>query len=392
MGKTKRKHNSELIKFRKTLKRPMINILQIMPEGFSEDMFLSEFKALYAYLWDDICAKAQEYHRMDIGLQKKGFPKRYYFPSPNNYLKTIATPFIKNKRLYAELKVDAEKRNELKIALMQQCEVKQKGRKEKLENNLKYIQTVNPSYSNYYIDTYFKIKHSNPIDVDERYAVLVEASKYKSPETIKFLHKVNASERNFHLRNFAFLTLLKFGVKEVRLRKNRKGKKRKGDELIPTQIETPKDLINHIYNSQLEQMKSYDLFLSHSSIDGKLLLKLKSILNHSNINIYIDWVNDRDALKRELTNADTANAIIERLKSSNALLYVHTDASLNSRWTPWELGFFHALKNKVCVYNPDNIEKAAYLDIYPTVILKDEVFFIETDNGLLPLKEWIENK
>lgn len=363
-----------------------------MPEGFSEDMFLSEFKALYAYLWDDICAKAREYHRMDIGLQKKGFPKRYYFPSPNNYLKTIAEPFIKNKRLYAELKVDAEKRNELKIVLIQQCEVKQKGRKEKLENNLKYIQTVNPSYSNYYIDTYFKIKRSNPIDIDERYAVLVEASKYKSPETIKFLHKVNASERNSHLRNFAFLTLQKFGVKEVRLRKNRNGKKRKGDELIPTQIETPKDLINHIYNSQLEQMKSYDLFLSHSSIDSELLLKLKSILNHSNINIYIDWVNDRDALKRELTNADTANAIIERLKSSNALLYVHTDASLNSRWTPWELGFFHALKNKVCIYNPDNIEKAAYLDIYPTVILKDEVFFIETDNGLLPLKEWIENK
>lgn len=220
---------------------------------------------------------------------------------------------------------------------------------------------------------------------------MVEASKYKSPETIKFLHKVNASERNFHLRDFAFSTLQKFGIKEVRLRKNRKGKKRLGDELVPMPIETPKDLINHIYNSQLEQMKSYDLFISHSSTDSDLLLQIKSILNCSNINVYIDWVNDREALKRELTNIETANAIIERLKSSKALLYIHTNASINSRWTPWEIGFFHALKNKVCVYNPDNIEKAPYLDVYHNVVLKNGLFFIEKNTELVPIKDWIEH-
>lgn len=392
MGKTKRKYNAELIRFRKTLERPLKNILQIMPNRFSEDMFLSEFKTLYAYLWDDICAKSQEYHRLDVGLQRKGFPKRYYFPSPNNYLRAIAAPIIKNNHLYNELKVDAEKRKELKAALMQRCKLIQESRKEKLKENSKYIQTVNPSYSNYYIETYFKIKHSNPIDVDSRYAVLVEASKYKCPETIKFLHKINASERNFHLRYFAFSTLQKFGIKEVRLRKNRKGKKRQGDELIPIPIETPKDLINHIYNSQLEQMKLYDLFISHSSTDSELLLQLKSMLNCNNINVYIDWVNDREALKRELTNVDTANAIIERLKSSKALLYIHTNASLNSHWTPWELGFFHALKNKVCVYNPDNIEKVPYLDVYPNLVLKNGLFFIEINTELLPLKDWIEHR
>lgn len=183
----------------------------------------------------------------------------------------------------------------------------------------------------------------------------------------------------------------KFGIKEVRLRKNRKGKKRQGDELVPIPIETPKDLINHIYNSQLEQMKSYDLFISHSSTDSELLLQIKSILNCSNINVYIDWVNDREALKRELTNVETANAIIERLKSSKALLYIHTNASINSRWTPWEIGLFHALKNKVCVYNPDNIEKAPYLDVYPNVVLKNGLFFIEKNTELVPIKDWIEH-
>lgn len=360
-----------------------------MPDGFSEEMFLSEFKALYAYLWDDICVKAREYHRMDEGLQRKGFPKRYYFPSPNKYLRIVAAPFIRNNRLYNNLKISQEKREELKLLLRKQCKAIQDKREEKLKENLKYVQTVNPAYSNYYIETYFEIKHSNPIDVDARYAVLVEASKYKSPETIKFLHKVNASERNFHLRHFAFLTLQKFGIKEVRLRKNRRGKKRKGDTLIPKPIDTPDELVQYIYNSQLEHMKVYDVFLSHSSIDSELLLQLKSILNQININVYIDWVNDKGALKRELTNVNTANAIIERLKASKALLYVLTDACLNSQWTPWELGFFHALKNKVCVYNPNHIIKAPFLDIYPTVILKDKTFFVEINGELISLKKWI---
>lgn len=390
MGKTKRKYNAELVRFRKTLKRPLINILKIMPEGFSESMFLSEFKVLYVYLWNDICAKAREYHRMDDVLRKKGFPKRYCFPSPNNYLKAVATPYIKNKNLYVQLKLDSKKQEELRSTLMQHSKEIQQKRRDKLKENLKYVQTVNPSYSNYYIETYFRIKHSNPTDVDARYAILVEASKYKSQKTITFLHKINASERNYHLRYFAFLTLQRFGIKEVRFRKNRKGKEKKGDKLIPAPIETPDDLIHYIYNSQLEQVKTYDVFLSHSSVDSELLLQLKSIFNHTNINVYIDWVNDRGALKRELTNVNTANAIIERLKASKALLYVHTDASINSRWTPWELGFFHALKGKVCVYNPNNIEKAPYLDIYPAVILEDGTFFVKLNNEIIDFKVWMD--
>ena len=177
------------------------------------------------------------------------------------------------------------------------------------------------------------------------------------------------------------------------MHKNRKGKKKAGDKIEPTPIETPDDLIHSIYNSQLEQMKKYDLFLSHSSFDSELLLSLKSVLNHSNINVYVDWVSDRNALKRELTNINTANTIIERLKSSKALLYIHTQASQNSKWTPWELGFFHALhasKGKICIYNPDNIEKTPYLDIYPSVVLAEGKLFVETEGGRVLIKKGIE--
>lgn len=390
MRRTKRKYNAELIRFQKTLRKPIRNVLAIMPKGFTDKEFLCEFKLLYSYLWDDVCAKAKEYQRMDNGLEKKGFPKRYFFPTPAMYIKKVSTPIIKNKALHEKLILYSEERTNFRNSLIKECAIKRQKREVKLETNLKYTQKVTPSYSNYYIQTYFHYKRTNPIDVDTRYAVLVEASKYKSPITIKFLHKVNASERNYHLRYFAFQALQKFGVKEVRLRKNRKGKKKVGDKILPTPIETPDDLIHSIYNTQLEQMKKYDLFLSHSSFDSELLLSLKSVLNHSNVNVYVDWVSDRNALKRELTNINTANTIIERLKSSKALLYIHTQASQNSKWTPWELGFFHALKGKICIYNPDNIEKAPYLDIYPIVVLEEGKLFVETEGGRVLIKQWID--
>lgn len=393
MGQTKRKYSAELIRFQKTLKKSIHNVLAIMPKGFTDEDFLSEFKVLYSYLWDDVRAKAKEYQRMDDGLEKKGFPKRYFFPSPAVYIKKVSAPIIKNKALHEKLILKTEERTEFRKILLEECAKKRKERKEKLVSNLKYTQKITPSYSNYYIQTYFHCKQANPVDIDTQYAVLIEASKYKSPITIKFLHRVNASERNYHLRHFAFQALQKFGIKEVRLRKNRKGKKKAGDKIVPTPIETPDDLIHSIYNSQLEQMKKYDLFLSHSSFDCGLLLRLKSVLNHSNINVYVDWVSDRNALKRELTNVNTANTIIERLKSSKALLYIHTQASQNSKWTPWELGFFHALhasKSKICIYNPDNIEKTPYLDIYPPVVLEEGKLFVETEGRRVLIKKWIE--
>lgn len=258
-----------------------------------------------------------------------------------------------------------------------------KKRKDKLEHNLEYVQQVAPSYSNYYIQTYFTGKHQKPTDIDTRYAVLQEASKYKSPVTIKLLHKVNASEKNYHLSYFAFLTLQKFGEKDVRLRRNRKWKKRPGDKIAAKLINTPDDLIHFIYNSQLEQIKTYDLFISHSSSDSNLILNLKAILNSSGLNVYIDWVSDKNALKRELTNVNTAKTIIERLMSSKALLYINTDSSLQSQWTPWELGYFHALKgDKICVYTPNDTPKPAYIytkfwtvSIYQFVIAAFFCFF-----------------
>lgn len=394
MGRTKRKYNHELVLFYKKIKNPLRNIANIMPIGFTDDLFYSEFKQLYTYLWDDIQDKSKEYKRMDEGLAKKGFPRRYFFPSPNDYLKKIAAPHIKlirKKHSSPNIIIDIEQQQTNKATLSENCKKKLANRKSRIQENLKFVQLTTPEYANYYIGAYFNTKKCNPIDVDNRYVVLQEASKYKSPATIKFLHKVNASERNFHLRYFAFTTLQKFGIKEVRLRKNRKGKKRSGDKLIPKKIETPNDLINHIYNSQLEKAKMYDLFLSHSSLDSDFLLETKAILNSADVNVYIDWVCDRSSLKRDLTNVSTANVIIERLKSSKSLMYILTSASLNSKWTPWELGYFHALKNKICIYIPAEVKDIPpYMEIYPIAIIRNNSFYVLVNGKEYDIKDWIK--
>ncbi len=77
--------------------------------------------------------------------------------------------------------------------------------------------------------------------------------------------------------------------------------------------ETPDILIEKIYDDNLEKIKDFDIVLSHSSNDRENVIHLYKLLNSQNLNVYIDWVNDKYALKRSLLNRNTANVVIQRL-------------------------------------------------------------------------------
>ena len=297
---------------------------------------------------------------------------------------------IRMKHESPDFVLDIDNQRVLRDKLRSRSLLKEKRKAAKNRDNQKYMQTAVPKYTNLYIQRYFDIKHRNPADVDSRYAILYEASLYRNPVTIEFLHKVNCSERNFHLRHFAFTSLQKMG-ESVRLRKNRKGKVRIGDTEEPNKIKTPDELVEYIMNSDLESCKSYDMFVSHSSSNANELLKIKSILNNENLNIYVDWMCDRDGLKRELVNEKTAEVICKRLDTSESLMYVHTPESLNSRWTPWEIGYFHAKKGKICIYSPcEDVEKPPYIELYPKAIFRDDKFQVLVDGKEVDLIDWID--
>lgn len=390
MSRAKKKYVSRMKELRKRFKKPFWNIALLMPRGFTNDCFLAEFRRCYGYLWDDICATYRLYNAMDKGRVRKGFDRIYNFPQPEACLRYWAFHCLKRIRRQHELGqvCTKEEQTRLRDGLMKACKKKMQKRAGKKEYNQRYVQYVKPKYTNYFIQEYFEGKNHSPHDVDKRMMILTEVARYHCKATVKFLYKVNAAERNYHLRHFAFTTLQKFGKTGVIFRGNRKGKKHLGDQSVPEVIDSPQKLLYRIYHSQMEEQKTYDMFISHSYKDCENLLDLKTFLNASKLHVYLDWVCDREALGRDLTNKDTAEVILRRLEQSESLLYVYTPSCSLSQWAPWELGYFQAFHRPIFVYIPEeegNVQKPPYLDLYPRVYLKDGKLGIDKEGGFIPL-------
>lgn len=106
-----------------------------------------------------------------------------------------------------------------------------------------------------------------------------------------------------------------------------------------------------------DSTKQYDIFLSHSSKDEELIAGLKLILNDLGYSVYVDW-ND-EALNPDDVSPDTAKILRERMKQCKSLVYAFSENAANSKWMPWELGYFDALKNSRVAVLPIS-QKAKY--------------------------------
>ncbi|MFI3300548.1 MAG: toll/interleukin-1 receptor domain-containing protein [Candidatus Gastranaerophilales bacterium] len=94
------------------------------------------------------------------------------------------------------------------------------------------------------------------------------------------------------------------------------------------------------------QSDKFDIFLSHSYDDKNYIYKLKSELESMGLTVYVDWIVD-SILNRNNVTKQTAMVLRQRMKQSNYLLYASSTNSNNSKWMPWELGFFDGYKGKV---------------------------------------------
>ena len=92
-----------------------------------------------------------------------------------------------------------------------------------------------------------------------------------------------------------------------------------------------------------DSSKMYDIFLSHSSKDMDLIAGLKLILEDLGYSVYVDW-NDNQLDPNNVT-PETAKILRERMSQCKSLLYAFSENASNSKWMPWELGYFDALKN-----------------------------------------------
>ena len=89
--------------------------------------------------------------------------------------------------------------------------------------------------------------------------------------------------------------------------------------------------------------QTYDIFLSHSSKDAYFILALRTELLGMGFNVYIDWLEDPHLDRTNVTKR-TADLLRRRMRSSKSLFIVSTENSRESKWVPWELGYFDGLK------------------------------------------------
>ena len=103
-------------------------------------------------------------------------------------------------------------------------------------------------------------------------------------------------------------------------------------------------------------LPGFDFFVSHSSQDYNKIQKLIQKLNKQKKNVYCDWINDTDYLKRKLVGTSTLEVIKKRIQQSKALIWVRSDASLRSNWVKYELNYAQILGKEIFYIDANEID------------------------------------
>lgn len=152
-----------------------------------------------------------------------------------------------------------------------------------------------------------------------------------------------------------------------------------------------------------KQVAVYDVFLSHSSLDKTLILSLVDLFVDAGYAVYVDWIEDEE-LDRSRVNVTTAQTLKKRMDCSGGLAYIATANTPNSKWCPWELGYFDGKKNEKCCILPvmeqGEYNGQEYLGLYPYLrydklgdaIQYDFWVYDQKTNKHITLKDWLDGQ
>jgi hypothetical protein len=162
-----------------------------------------------------------------------------------------------------------------------------------------------------------------------------------------------------------------------------------------------------ILESKGADIDTYDIFLSHSSKDAQIILGILDSLNDLGYKVYVDWVDDPQLDRGNVTKA-TANTLRTRMIQSKSLLYATTQNASSSKWMPWELGYMDGKKDRAAILPVFETESSSsltykgqeYLGIYPYGIKtgtrlnpeKEILWIFESPDTYVTFDDWIEGK
>ncbi len=115
----------------------------------------------------------------------------------------------------------------------------------------------------------------------------------------------------------------------------------------------------------------FDVFLSHSSNDADVIGGIKELLEARGLSVYVDWADD--SLDRNNVTPETASVLRGRMRVSESLIFASSENSSQSKWMPWEIGFFDGLKaNRIAIlpvlsFRDQAFKGQEYLGLYPII-------------------------
>ncbi len=360
------KHMSQ--KFLEESKRDFSNyikkLITILPVEYDLKILISLLEKYYPYELKLLHERYDYYRIKDkkLGSLKNKKP-RHSIPEPKIIIeqlgitkKIMEESFRKNHKLSFD---EVFWKNNI-LALEKDRLPKIKKIEDKIEKATSKAQNVEPIF----LDELMGLYDRKTTSQKDKVYIIKELEKYYCSKVITFFRKKVDTELNRQLREMAFYHLqeLKHHVvlrRQKYMRIHSKNKKRKHFLKKEYPYEKfniqaiPEELEYRIENSKEQKLKEYDFFISHSSSDFKEVQNLIKYLNSNGKNIYCDWINDTDYLKRHLVGEATKSIIEKRLQQSKNILFVKSDSSLKSDWVKYELNYFNELNKPIFEISKD---------------------------------------
>ena len=369
-GVTKHIYDREIFDINVMWNKQLKEIEKILPYTYNETDIINLLKTYYPHEWKSVEYKKQYYDKKDKYLIKRFGKARYKMP--------LAEEIIQKNGKFQYLLSDKTKKNycnsfnenivENNKAVLWR---KRKNKIVRIDKKISYAkaktQMVTPNFLDQLIGLY---ERKNTAQKDKVY-IIYELEKYYNPKVINFFFKLNDTELNRQLREEAFHHLQSFNY-QPRLRRQKymqvhtKNKKRKDylKKVYPYETyfvpHNPDELEYRIENGKEQKIKSYDYFISHSSKDSKIVQNIITYENSKGKNIFCDWINDSDYLKRNLLCEATLKVIEWRLRQSEAIIFLKTCNSTESVWCKYELNYFAELNKPIYYLDENKVSKGDF--------------------------------
>ncbi len=342
----------------------------LLPKDYTENDIVNMLKLFYPHEWYSVEIKYWYYQKKDKYIKRRFGKARYNMKQPESLLysssKFRELLSTESRKLYASNYSEKDV-NELKEKLWDKRRPKIEKINQKIERAKSKTQQVTPIFIDQMIGLY---ERKNTSQKDKMY-ILAELQKYYSFDIIEFFFKLNDTELNKQLRWIAFYHLQSFNY-QPRARRQKymqvhtRNKKRKEylKKIYPderyTIPKTPMELEYRIENAKEQKIKNFDYFISHSYIDSSSVQKIILYENNNGKNIFCDWINDSDYLKRNLLCDATLKVLEKRLEQSKCLLFVDSNNSRHSVWCKYELNYFRELGKPMYIITIEDIENGKF--------------------------------